>query len=549
MPFFTSRHIYLGQTVSFGLPPRSIEWYCRTKARYHASSDFQGDRFYEGGYEKAKEDNGMAMKKPALVFLAGLLALTALLPMATAADRGRAAVTPVSTSVTFGDATPTPDGASTVCVDVSAVDQAAGYGGGFEGREAGGTPDPQAAEQFRRELSGLLDELEQLSDMLPSHSAYRSDAKYALKQARRQLPHFSVEQLYLMQKSFKDIGADLGALKSTMVTVKTEALAVRRADAREESESKPGSDSPPADVSLVPGGEVDSGKGERGPAPRAFPSIPTPTPDRTGISHDGDDQDDLNDDLDDLFPPPWPTDVGCPKQGYSTGVMFGLMVGIDVLKGVQIALDTWCKEKTITCPGSNPQDPAGCWVAAGSKFILNVTEDVRDGFAYCNGNVASARIETIFNNTRILHKELHEHDQNLIERNVATDEFLFNFRDLNLRLNIEANLASPDDNPHVLLALPRQFCVSSDLEELTANPKNANYDPFAPEALAGCGLLEVVSDTVKSTIDMMQSTNLSVNNAEAERQAALEHYNNEEWKKAFDRFRKAYREAVRDTKR
>ncbi|MBS1252928.1 MAG: hypothetical protein MAG451_01971 [Anaerolineales bacterium] len=354
--------------------------------------------------------------------------------------------------------------------------------------------------------------------MLPSDSAHQSDAQYALKQARRHIRDLDPEQLYLYQRSFRDAGTDLGALKSNVQSVKAQILADRQP------------------------GDKDDGGGR--PAPESFPSVPTPTPDLSGIVHTATAQNQKNNEAGDLFPPGWPTDVGCPERGYSTEVLFGMMVAVDALKAVQIGLDTWCKEKTISCPGSNPQDPIGCWVAAGSKFVLNLTEDVKAGFQYCNGNAASARIEALYHDTRRIHASLHEHDQNLINRMVEDDQFLFNFRNLNLRLNIEANLASPGDNPNALSALPRRFCVSNELETLT-NPNSADYDPDAPEVLAGCGLLEIISDTVRSAIDMTSNAGEDINNAEKEYDAAIQHYNDQEWKLAFDRFRKAYREAVR----
>ena len=131
-------------------------------------------------------------------------------------------------------------------------------------------------------------------------------------------------------------------------------------------------------------------------------------------------------------------------------------------------------------------------------------------------------------------------DWNLTTRANWTDHFLFEFRNLNLRSRIEANLASPEDDPVVLFELPGDVCITTDLEVISAdNPK------FSSGRIAGCGLLEVVSDTVRSAIDMTIIAGGSVNNAEAEFDAAVQHYNNGEWKLAYARFRKAYREAVR----
>ena len=63
--------------------------------------------------------------------------------------------------------------------------------------------------------------------------------------------------------------------------------------------------------------------------------------------------------------------------------------------------------------------------------------------------------------------------------------------------------------------------------------------------MPGCGLLEVVSDMVRSAIDMNLAAGESVHNAEAEFDAAVKHYEDGERKLAYARFRKAYREAMR----
>jgi hypothetical protein len=109
-----------------------------------------------------------------------------------------------------------------------------------------------------------------------------------------------------------------------------------------------------------------------------------------------------------------------------------------------------------------------------------------------------------------------------------------------MRSRIEDNLASPEDDPIALFMLPGDVCVTSDLEVIDAdNPR------FSSGRIAGCGLLEVVSDTVRSAIDMQVVAGEDVNDAEAEFAAAVSHYGAQEWKLAYDRFRKAYREAVR----
>jgi hypothetical protein len=176
-----------------------------------------------------------------------------------------------------------------------------------------------------------------------------------------------------------------------------------------------------------------------------------------------------------------------------------------------------------------------------------VAETLFDQINLCIAFVDGAERGASFNNTQILHSDLIDHDDNLTRRANAIDQSLFDFRNLNLRLNIEANLASPDDDPNSLFSLPSSICIKEDPEpggfnvEIVGKPN----DPLTQEKLRRCGLLEVVSDTVRSAIDMNLAAGQSVNNAEAEFQAAVAHFDAGEWKLSYARFRKAYREAVR----
>jgi len=165
-----------------------------------------------------------------------------------------------------------------------------------------------------------------------------------------------------------------------------------------------------------------------------------------------------------------------------------------------------------------------------------------DGLKFCEGNIDYAEIAASEGYAKILHAELAMHDRSLTERFNTTDKFLFDFRNLNLRSRIEANLSSPDDDPVLLFTLPGDVCINTDLEAYDMNDPGQRY---SADRIAGCGLLEVVSDTVRSAIDMTIISGGSVNNAEAEFQAAVDHYNNGEYKLAYARFRKAYREAVK----
>ncbi|MFQ5804063.1 MAG: hypothetical protein ACE5JQ_14310 [Candidatus Methylomirabilales bacterium] len=473
------------------------------------------------------------------LFMLIVLVLAMVIPTSGSADRGPAKETPIPIMTTATPtpimATPTPiSGDNIVCFDMSTVDEAVAGSFGpsdilcvdmskvrgavgdsqviFDRLGAGNVPEHQALEGFRGELLDLMDTLEELSAELPSGYPQLSDIRSSLEVERKRIQNLTDEQLYILQSSYPDFEA----LKAGVRSAKSLVLAAKKGSS-----------------------EQDEGPG---PSLGSFTIIPTPTPVTSappGIVHDEAVQGNVNEETGDLYPPDWPTYVGCPKEGYPTWVSFMFMALVDASKVGEIIAEAWCKSKTVTCPGTNVQDLIDCVPQAIAKGITFALERVREGFEFCNGNVASARIQAIYEDTKIIHADLYDHDQNLTTRFNWADKFIFDFRNLNLRLNIEANLASPDDDPHALLALPRSVCISPELEALQLS------EPFAPEVIAGCGLLEVVSDTVRSAIDMNQNAGQDVHNAEAEFQAAVEHYNNGEWKLAYARFRKAYRETVR----
>ncbi len=479
------------------------------------------------------------------LFMLIVLVLAMVIPISGSADRGPAKETPVPIMATqtptpvVATATPTPIiGDDIVCFDMSTVDEVVGSfgpsdilcvdmskvrggipdsGGAFDRFGAGDGPDPQALEGFRGELLDLMDTLEELSDELPSGYPQLSDIRSSLKVEKNRIQELTDEQLYMLQSAYMDFEALKAGIKS--VTSRVQAWK------KESSEE---------------------GKGT-GPSLGSFTTIPTPTPVTTptpGIVHNKDIHGDVNKETGDLFPDTWPSlwdnvAVGCPAKGYPTELILAFMITIDVAKFAEIIAEAWCKEKSVTCPGVNAKDFFDCIPNIITKGITLVLEMIKEGFDFCNGNVASARIEALYHDTEIIHADLYDHDQNLTTRFNWTDKFLFDFRNLNLRLNIEANLASPDDDPHALLALPRSVCISPELEALQ------HTDPFASEVIAGCGLLELVRDTVRSAIDMTIDAGQDVNNAEAEFDAAVAHYNDGEWKLTYARFRKAYREAVR----
>jgi hypothetical protein len=376
----------------------------------------------------------------------------------------------------------------------------------------------QALQDFRTEFLDLLDMVEDLSKELPSDYEGLADLRASLETERARVSNLTDDQLQVLQSAY----ADFDTFEASVRSVKSQVLAVK----------------------------ADSMEGHDGVGPAAI--FPTPTPVTTptpGIVHDRDVHDAVNNaantDHGGLYPPDlWPdlwdnAEVGCPHDGYPSELIGTMMGLIDAAKLAEIITKAICDSKTVTCPGSNVYDAIDCVpnaVAAGFTFGL---ETLKEGFDFCNGNIQSAIIEALYHDTEILHAHLYDHDQNLTTRFNELDKFIFDFRNLNLRLNIEANLASPNDDPQARYALPRSVCISPGLEALQQS------DPFAEEVIAGCGLLEVVSDTVRSSIDMTINAGEGVNDAEAEFAAAVAHYNRGDWRLAYDRFRKAYRETVR----
>ena len=481
----------------------------------------------------------MRARRSLFMLILIVLVLAAVIPISGSADRGPAKETPIPIRATVIPtpivATPTPTpitGEHIVCFDLSTLDEvpaeyrgtsdilcvdmsrvcgAVGDSGGvFDRLGTGKVPEPRALQGFRSELLDVVDSLEELSDELPSGYARLRDVQSSLEAERKRIQELTDEQLYMLQSSYTDVEALQAGIKSA--------------------------------TSRVQAWKKESIEADQGPGPSlgSFTIIPTPTPVTSpppGIRHDSTAHDDVNEETGDLYPPD--IFVGCPKGGYPNALMFSLMVSIQISKLAEIITEAICDSKTVTCPGSNVYDVVDCIPAAIAKAITVALEIVNEGFEFCNDNVTSATIQALYEDTKIIHADLDDHDQNLTKRFNDTDNFLFLFRNLNLRLNIESNLASPDDDPHTLLALPRSICTSTELEALQLS------DRFAPEVIAGCGLLELVRDTVRSTIDMTINAGESINNAEAEFDAAVAHYNNGEWKLAYARFRKAYREAVR----
>jgi hypothetical protein len=437
----------------------------------------------QGGCKMSK------MSKLGGVFLVMVVVLTPVMPRATSADQGSPIPTP-TTTVDWGD-----------------------FPGWANAQGAEGHPDPEAAEDFRQALLDLRDILEELYPYA-QHYAQVSGQEPPPLPGRQLIQALTPEELNMVREAFGD---DYEFFEQNIKTAKSMVLASGK----------------------------EPGEGQSQPSLSSFTTIPTPTPVTTpppGITHQ--DHDQINEAAGDLAEPGYPTSVGCPKWRYPHGAMLGLFI-LKVagdLAGT-IADTVGCEGTLVTVPlfplGCVGSSAPGCLVWAIVKGIALATNAIFEGFSFCNGGVDGAELGAAFENIQIIHADLHDHDRGLTTRANTTDKFLFNFRNLNLRQRIEDNLGSPEDSPIALFTLPRKVCMSTELETLQAT------DPYAPEVIAGCGLLELVQDIVRSAIDMHFAAGQDVHNAEAEFAAAMVHYNNDEWKLAFTRLRNAYRDAVR----
>jgi hypothetical protein len=446
------------------------------------------------------------MKKLGILLTVIVLALATVMSMAASPDREPARGTPIPI---MPAATPTP-------VIVKPLDSSGRY-------------NPEDMEELRGELLDLANVLDELYPFA-EYYAQVSGAEPPPRVDRQLIREITPDGLYMLREalggeeeveSFLD---NIRALETVVLTLKEES-------SEGEKGLQPSLDSlttlsaPPPDPPLTSIGII--------PAPTPVTSRPP------RIRHA--DHDQTNEDAGDLEEPEY--FVLCSKTRNNAAGMLAAIVIADVAKAAAYLADIITCENTlivIALPFGGGTNIPGCVAAGVVKGIGLAGEAVIEGLQFCDDTIDEAELFAAFDNTVLLHAELEMHDDNLTTRFNWTDKFLFDFRNLNLRSRIEDNLASPEDDPIALFTLPGDICITTDLEVISAdNPK------FSSGRIAGCGLLEVVSDTVRSAIDMNQIAGQDINNAEAEFDAAVQHYNNGEWKLAYARFRKAYREAVR----
>ena len=445
------------------------------------------------------------MNKPGILLTVIILALATVTPMAASPVRDAATAPPTPI---MPAATPTP-------VVVKPLD-------------ASGRYEPQEMEEVRQ---ALLDIVDVLNELYPYAETYArvSGAELPPRLSRQLIQGLTHQELYMARESF---GTDFERFRNEVRSLKSLLLTP---ESRSDVEDKGPQPSPDVFRNLASSST---------PPLTSIGIIPAPTPVTTpppGIQHDTAHVEQVNEDLDDFSPPDywW----GCPTVRYDPSLMLTEMILVDIEKLAAFMADIITCNATlfVVClPFGGGTNVPGCIASGIIKGIGLVAESILEGLNFCIGEIDYQEIVAALDNTERLHAELHMHDQNLTTRFNWTDNDLFHFRNLNLRSRIEDNLASPEDDPIALFTLPSAICITTDLEVISANnPK------FSSGRIAGCGLLEVVSDTVRSAIDMNQIAGQDINNAWAEFDAAVAHYDAQEWKLAYARFRKAYREAVR----
>jgi len=267
-------------------------------------------------------------KRRSLLFMSVVLILAMVIPRSTSANPGPVKETPIPIRAT---ATPTPIMATVTPTPLpQGILDRLGYNE---------VPDPQEMEEFRREFLDVVDGLDVLVANVPLPPEQLSQARSSLEEARKGARELTAEQLYMMQSALEASDMDIQVVKAAVEYTKSRVLALRKESGeKDQSPTRPG-----------PTSEGSGEKGqESGPSLSSFTIIPTPTPVATpippAIPHKNHER--TNKEAGDLFEPKWPTDIGCPKAGYPTELMFSFMIVLDALRVPLLIMEVMCKEKT-----------------------------------------------------------------------------------------------------------------------------------------------------------------------------------------------------------
>lgn len=178
----------------------------------------------------------------------------------------------------------------------------------------------------------------------------------------------------------------------------------------------------------------------------------------------------------------------------------------------------------------------GCIPAAVFAGVSEAISLVLEVLDMCAGLVNSAEIEAAYQNTRRIMARLNDHNEYMLTRFQRNQVFIQDLEGNIARQAMELNLASATDDPIGLFVIPRTTC--RDLQ----GPTNSAYYPGNVGQRDQCGLIEEIDRVVDELRAMVAESGLTTNNADAEIAAAKAHLAVGEYKSAYARYRKAFRE-------
>ena len=205
----------------------------------------------------------------------------------------------------------------------------------------------------------------------------------------------------------------------------------------------------------------------------------------------------------------------CSSLTISTDAYFSATAVFFIAKGVRSAASRAC-EQTVVVLGEGGNTSLACIVV---DTIFELAEGVFKEFEICLGDKDSAEINSTYGRTGHLHTDL-ENLTTDFENFVNEQKNAFEkFAEEQLRIEIEQTLAGHTAHPHAiaLFELPSAFG----------------------------GKLELVREIVEETINNMKAAGENVGDAAEDLTEGDEEYANGEYKDAFYKYSKAYRDATK----
>lgn len=178
----------------------------------------------------------------------------------------------------------------------------------------------------------------------------------------------------------------------------------------------------------------------------------------------------------------------------------------------------------------------GCIPAAVFAGVVGVINLAQSLLSLCADLVNAAEIQAGYENGRRIMARLNSHNADMLTRFQRNQVFLQDFEGNIARQAMELNMASAQDDPIGLFVLPRTTC--RDLQ----GPVNDSYFAGNVGQRDQCGLIEEIDRVVDELRAMVAESGLTTNNADAEIAAAKAHLAVGEYKSAYARYRKAFRE-------